>query len=77
MTGANRLLEATRPWARETPDAVARPALRVVVDAARIVARELEPFVPDLAHRAQVALGNGETVPPAGPPLFARLPPAA
>ena len=71
VAAANRYLEQKRPWERG-PDADA--VLREVVAAARIVARELTPFVPGFAARALDALGEqGDPPPPSGAVLFPRL----
>jgi methionyl-tRNA synthetase len=73
VADANRYLEATRPWARDREPAEIDVVLRASVAAARIVARELAPFVPDSSARALDALGgDGDTLPPARA-LFPRL----
>jgi methionyl-tRNA synthetase len=72
---ANRYLESTRPWARdERPACDIDVVLHRAIAAARVVSRELAPFVPDLSHRAVAALGGeGEVLPPVQP-LWPRLP---
>ena len=71
---ANRYLEATRPWARDRQHPIAIDVvLRTAVDAARAVARELGPFVPDLSARALHALGDGGNTLPTLDGLFPRL----
>jgi methionyl-tRNA synthetase len=56
---ANRYLERTRPWERTAVRSDVDAALHAVVAAARGVARELAPFVPDFSSRALVALDAG------------------
>jgi methionyl-tRNA synthetase len=69
----NRLLEATRPWENTAERCDVAPVLREAVSATRVVARELEPFVPGFAQRARLALG-ADGVPPAPTTvLFPRL----
>ena len=70
---ANRFLEGTRPWerARETRDVDG--AVVEVVTAARAVARELAPFVPDLSARALRALGERGKPPSPAALVFPRL----
>jgi methionyl-tRNA synthetase len=74
LAETNRYLEATRPWARDgRPATETDVVLQTAVAAARLVARELAPFVPDLSSRALHALGNdGDTLPPPTP-LVPRL----
>jgi methionyl-tRNA synthetase len=66
---ANRHLESTRPWARDgRPACEIDVVLRRSIAAARVVARELTPFLPDLSVRALEALGgDGDALPPAQP----------
>src|SRR5699024_4338010 len=59
---ANRYIEAERPWERpDTRDDV----LATLVHAERVIAGELEPFLPTGAERLRAQLGAGPWV---GPP---------
>jgi methionyl-tRNA synthetase len=76
VTEANRYLEVTRPWERDRTsraDIDVDRALREVLSAARAVARELAPFVPDFSARALHALGDQGNPPPPTEVLFPRL----
>jgi len=85
VDAANRGLEASAPWrvARTDPDAAAE-LLYAPLEAARIAAGELAPFVPGVARTIAERLGGAElatgwgrlqpgTVLPVGPPPFPRL----
>ncbi|SDS97021.1 methionine--tRNA ligase [Jiangella sp. DSM 45060] len=66
---ANRTIEAERPWERRPgADAV----LATLVHACRVVAAELEPFLPGGAARLRAQLSDGERVEPPEP-SFRRL----
>jgi methionyl-tRNA synthetase len=66
---ASRFIDTARPWA--TPDG-REDVLATVVHAARLIAGELEPFLPDGSARLQAQLGTGSLV--ATPePAFPRL----
>jgi len=69
----NRLLEATRPWESTTEQCDVARVLREAVGATRVVAGELEPFVPGFAHRARLALGDDGVPPAPTTVLFPRL----
>jgi methionyl-tRNA synthetase len=70
---ANRYVDATRPWELLDQPVAARAALAPLVHATRTIAREIEPFVPDLASRVHARTGrDGEPVCP-GPPVQPRL----
>ncbi|SEE80818.1 methionine--tRNA ligase [Jiangella alba] len=56
---ANRTIEAERPWERR---AGADTVLATLVHACRVVAAELEPFVPGGAARLRAQLAEGERV---------------
>ena len=73
VTGANRYLEVTRPWERGRESRDVDGALGEVLAAARVVSRELEPFVPDLSARSLRALGERGDPPPPAAALFPRL----
>jgi len=75
---ANRHVEQVRPWELASatgPDAAARldAALGLLVEACRVVAYELAPFLPDAATRisAQCHITDGRL--PVAHPLFRRL----
>ncbi len=67
VSDANRYIETTAPWqlAKTTPERVPT-VLSVLVEVIRLVARALEPFMPNAAQaiRAQLGLGPGQ---PLGP----------
>ena len=73
---ANRYVEVTRPWTlvRDGGDLdAARAVLAPLVGAVRVIAAELEPFVPALSGRVRARVGReGEPVAP-GSPLQPRL----
>ncbi len=67
VDATNREIERLRPWERRGSD---RDELLVpLLGAARLIAGELEPFVPEVAAVARARLES----PGAGPPVFARL----
>ncbi|GAA2622055.1 methionine--tRNA ligase [Dactylosporangium fulvum] len=70
----NRLVESSRPWQLTGPalDAV----LATLVHSCRVLAKELEPFLPSGAARLRTQLGTGNQVGPAIP-AFPRLVPAS
>jgi methionyl-tRNA synthetase len=70
---ANRYLELTRPWQRQEADSDVDAVLHEVLTAARVVAREVTPFVPDFSARALDALGERGDRPPTAEVLFPRL----
>ena len=89
LDAANRSLEVTAPWrlARTDPAAAAR-ALVAPLEAARVAAGELSPFVPGISRRIGSRLGDldlepgwGRRCPGAplvvGPPVIPRLTPRA
>jgi methionyl-tRNA synthetase len=55
---ANRQVTATRPW--QLPPDELGPALAPVVAVCRVLARELEPFLPGAGDRLDAALAGGE-----------------
>ena len=71
LDAANRSLEVTAPWrlARTDPAAAVR-ALHAPLEAARIAAAELEPFVPGVARTIAARLGAPLV---AGPPPIPRI----
>ncbi len=71
LDAANRHLEVTAPWrlARTDPAAAAR-ALDAPLEAARVAAEELEPFVPGVARTIAARLATPLV---AGPPPLPRI----
>jgi methionyl-tRNA synthetase len=71
LDAANRSLEVSAPWrlARTDPTAAVR-ALHAPLEAARVAAAELEPFVPRLARSITARLGAPLV---AGPPPVPRI----
>lgn len=55
---ANRHVSATRPW--QLPPDELGPALAPVVAVCRVLAHELEPFLPGAGTRIEDALAGGE-----------------
>jgi methionyl-tRNA synthetase len=55
---ANRHVTSTRPW--QLPPDELGPALAPVVAVCRVLARELEPFLPGSGARIEAALAGGE-----------------
>lgn len=73
LDAANRYLEVTAPWRLgcSDRDAAAR-ALYAPLEAARVAARELSPFVPGVADTISARVGNlavGSELPVGAPPL--------
>ena len=62
VDAANRALEHTAPWKLTDRDAAAR-ALYAPLEAARIAAGELLPFVPDAARTILARLGDPSDAP--------------
>jgi methionyl-tRNA synthetase len=73
VAAANAALERSQPWrlARSAP-AEAAAALAGPLEAARVAARELAPFVPATSRAILARLGPGAPLPP-GPPPIPRL----
>ncbi|WP_049570261.1 methionine--tRNA ligase [Nonomuraea sp. SBT364] len=66
---ANQYVEATRPWHQDPADR--RESLATLVRACRVLAVQLEPFLPTAAARVAAAV-SGERL-PRPEPLFPRL----
>jgi methionyl-tRNA synthetase len=81
LDAANRTLDRTAPWRRLATDpAAAASALHAPLEAIRIAAGELEPFVPDVARTVSARLGGARLAPAwgglsPGAPLVAGSPP--
>ncbi len=74
---ANRYVDATRPWELLDDRDSARAALAPLVHTTRIIADELEPFVPALAARVRARVGSAGSPVRPGPPVFPRVEAAA
>ena len=84
LDAANRTLERAEPWRRQRTDpTAAAAALYAPLEAARIAAAELSPFVPSIANAIASRLGTTDLAPSwgrlapgselrAGPPLLPR-----
>jgi len=78
VDAANRLVNQARPWelARAHRSAELDAVLAALVYACRSVAREITPFVPDLAARIVRQLGDGGAEVRSADPVQPRLGPA-
>ncbi|HEX3758240.1 MAG TPA: hypothetical protein VHW23_06020, partial [Kofleriaceae bacterium] len=86
VDAANRALDRTAPWrTARTDPAAAAAALYAPLEAARIAAGELSPFVPGVARTVLARLGDPDDAPGwgrpagelrAGPPPLPRKQPA-